>query len=46
MGDTPKLKLQSVERYERDFKLRLPFRFGVITLTEGTQAVIRATIAL
>jgi hypothetical protein len=42
----PKIKLESVERYERDFKLRLPFRFGVITVTEGTQAVIRATIAL
>ncbi len=42
----PKLKLESVERFERDFKLRLPFRFGVITVTEGTQAVIRATIAL
>ena len=42
----PKLKLELVERFERDFKLRLPFRFGVITVTEGTQAVIRATIAL
>jgi hypothetical protein len=43
---TPKVKLVGVERFERDFKLRLPFRFGVITLTEGTQAVIRATVAL
>ena len=42
----PKIKLESVERFERDFKLRLPFRFGVITVTAGTQAVIRATIAL
>jgi hypothetical protein len=41
-----KVKLEAVDCYERDFKLRLPFRFGVITLTEGTQAVIRATIAL
>jgi hypothetical protein len=41
-----KVKLQAVECFERDFKLRLPFRFGVITLTEGTQAVVRATIAL
>ena len=31
----PKLKLESVERFERDFVLRLPFRFGVITVTEG-----------
>lgn len=43
---TPKVKLEAVEGFERDFKLRLPFRFGVITVTEGTQAVIRATIAL
>ncbi len=42
----PRLRLEVVERLERDYKLRLPFRFGVITLTEGTQAVIRATIAL
>jgi hypothetical protein len=42
----PKLRLEAVERCERDFKLRLPFRFGVITVTEGRQAVIRATIAL
>jgi hypothetical protein len=41
-----KFELTSVERFERDFKLRLPFRFGVITVTEGTQAVIRAHVRL
>jgi hypothetical protein len=41
----PRLKLESVERFERDVKLRLPFRFGVITVTEATQAVIRARVA-
>jgi hypothetical protein len=41
-----KVKLEAVDCYQRDFKLRLPFRFGVITVTEGTQAVVRATIAL
>jgi hypothetical protein len=41
-----KVKLEAVDCYERDFKLRLPFRFGVITVTEGTQAIIRATVAL
>ena len=41
-----KLKLADVECFERDVKLRLPFRFGVITVTQATQAVIRATIAL
>ncbi|MCK6454686.1 MAG: mandelate racemase [Alphaproteobacteria bacterium] len=42
----PKLRLDAVERFERDVKLRLPFRFGVITVTEATQAVIRARITL
>ena len=46
MTDAPTLRLESVERYERDVTLRLPFRFGVITVTHSTQAVIRATIAL
>ncbi len=46
MAAYSRIKLEQVERFERDFKLRLPFRFGVITVTEGTQAVIRATIAL
>jgi hypothetical protein len=46
MTATPKIKLDSVERFERDYTLRLPFRFGVITVTEGTQAVICARIAL
>lgn len=41
-----KVRLEAVDCFERDFKLRLPFRFGVITVTEGTQAVIRATVAL
>src|SRR5262249_48029550 len=46
MTATPKIRLESVERFERDYTLRLPFRFGVITVTEGKQAVIRARIAL
>jgi hypothetical protein len=40
-----KLRLEAVECFERDVKLRLPFRFGVITVTHVTQAVIRASIA-
>ena len=35
MTAIPKIKLESVERFERDYKLRLPFRFGVITVTAG-----------
>ncbi|MBV9832968.1 MAG: mandelate racemase, partial [Alphaproteobacteria bacterium] len=41
-----KVKLEAADRFERDHKLRLPFRFGVITVTEGTQAILRVRIAL
>jgi hypothetical protein len=40
-----KVRLEEVERYERPMKMRLAFRFGVITVTEGVQAVIRARIS-
>ena len=41
-----KVKLEEVERYERPMKNRLAFRFGVITVTGGIQAVIRVRISL
>lgn len=41
-----KVKLEEVERYERPMTMRLAFRFGVITVTGGTQAVIRVRISL
>jgi L-alanine-DL-glutamate epimerase-like enolase superfamily enzyme len=39
-----KLKLTSIELLERDVKLRMPFRFGVVTLTESPQAFVRCSI--
>ncbi len=42
----PRFRLLETQRFEWPFKLRLPFRFGVITVTHGRQAVIRARIAL
>lgn len=41
-----KVKLEQVERYERPMKMRLAFRFGVITVTGGVQAVIRAHVSV
>jgi hypothetical protein len=41
-----KVKLEEVERYERHVTMRLAFRFGVITVTDATQAVIKVRIAL
>ncbi len=40
----PRFRILEIERREWPFRLRLPFRFGVITVTEGRQAVVRARI--
>lgn len=40
----PTLRLIDVEFYERDVRLRMPFRFGVVTLTEAPQTYVRAFI--
>jgi enolase-like protein len=42
----PRLRVAEVVLLERDVRLRLPFRFGVVTLTEATQAFARARITL
>lgn len=46
MTDAPKLTIREIELFERPVKLRLPFRFGVVTLTECPQAFVRARIEL
>jgi hypothetical protein len=40
----PAFHLREVELYERDVKLRLPFRFGVVTLTDCPQLFVRVRI--
>ncbi len=42
----PKLGVQEVRLYERDQKLRMPFRFGVATMTESPQAYAHVRIRL
>ena len=32
------VSIESIDLYERDVRLRMPFRFGVVTLTEAPQA--------
>jgi hypothetical protein len=39
-----RFRLLEVERREWPFRLRLPFRFGVITVTHGRQAVVAVRI--
>jgi hypothetical protein len=46
MTDAPRLRLVEATLHERPVKLRLPFRFGVITLTEAPQAFVRARVRL
>lgn len=38
-------RIESLEFFERPVRLRMPFRFGVITLTEAPQAFVRATVS-
>jgi hypothetical protein len=42
----PVFTVRDVRLYERDVHLRLPFRFGVVTLTEAPQVFVRARIEL
>jgi hypothetical protein len=40
----PVFAVREIRLYERDVRLRLPFRFGVITLTEAPQVFVRVRI--
>jgi len=42
----PRLTVSEIELYERDVRLRMPFRFGVVTMTEAPQAFARVRVAL
>ncbi len=42
----PSFALREIELFERPVRLRLPFRFGVVTLTECPQAFVRVRIEL
>ena len=42
----PVFRVAEIGFLERDVALRLPFRFGVVTLTRATQAFVRARITL
>jgi hypothetical protein len=44
MSDAPVFSVREIELYERPVVLRLPFRFGVVTLTQCPQAFARARI--
>ena len=46
MAEAPRFSIREIELYERPVVLRLPFRFGVVTLTECPQAFVRVRIEL
>jgi hypothetical protein len=46
MSSAQRLRLVEATFHERPVKLRLPFRFGVVTLTEAPQVFVRARIRL
>ncbi|RYF18738.1 MAG: mandelate racemase [Comamonadaceae bacterium] len=44
MAEAPAFAVREIELYERPVRLRMPFRFGVVTLTQCPQAFARARI--
>ncbi len=44
MAEAPRFSVREIELFQRPVVLRLPFRFGVVTLTECPQAFARARI--
>lgn len=46
MSTAPPLAIEEIALFERPVRLRLPFRFGVVTLTEAPQAFARVALRL
>jgi hypothetical protein len=46
MAEAARFAIREIALYERPVRLRMPFRFGVVTLTECPQAFARARIEL
>jgi hypothetical protein len=44
MSPAPHVQLRELNAYERAVRLRLPFRFGVVTLTQAPQLFVRARV--
>jgi len=42
----PSVTVLEIDLFERDVTMRLPFRFGIITLTEAPQAFVRCRVRL
>ncbi|MCW5635069.1 MAG: mandelate racemase [Rubrivivax sp.] len=42
----PRFEIEFIRFFERDVRLRMPFRFGVVTLTEAPQAFVHVGVRL
>ncbi|MEY3666082.1 MAG: hypothetical protein RLZZ153_2264, partial [Pseudomonadota bacterium] len=42
----PRFQVLAIDLFERDVRLRMPFRFGIVTLTAAPQAFARVRIQL
>lgn len=40
----PRVRVVAVDCFELPYRLRLPFRFGAVTITEGRQAIVRTRV--
>jgi hypothetical protein len=45
-ADAPRISIRSIQIFERPVSMRLPFRFGAVTVRETPQAFVRAEIAV
>ena len=45
-ANAPRFSIRAIELLERPVVLRLPFRFGVVTLTACPQAFVRVTLSM
>ncbi len=45
-AEAPRLAVEEIRLYERPVTFRMPFRFGVVTMTAAPQAFVRARVAL
>jgi len=43
---SPRVRVVQVEAFEQPFRLRMPFRFGAVTVTHGLQAFVRLRVKL
>jgi hypothetical protein len=44
VSDAPRVRVRELRLLEREVRLRMPFRFGVVTLTEATEAYACARV--